>query len=175
MSVVSVGSLASLGHDFRVFKPQATIAFVAKRNVASIPPLMKKRQGFHVVELASDWGVDPEADKAVVAQFLEIAMSCINKSCHIACEAGNGLSMAAVYTLLCLHAKIGQESNAAIYLRFEASHGDVDRHFVEIADRVVERNGRLVKGLDSMLPANTNVVPKHAKFDLNLLSLSMAS
>lgn len=179
MAILSVGSLADLRSDINVHKPDSLVLFADQGKPFEVPG--SKFNKWHTLWLdwPADAGADPTAqqrkkDQAMM-QFLHFATSSKLDKCHIACPAGNGVSMAAAYVMLCMNAKVGQEANAAIYLRFEAAHGAVDRNFVEVADRIVERQGAMVRGLDTMLPANTATRPKPVRFDLAMLSMSAAS
>lgn len=68
------------------------------------------------------------------------------------CWAGISRSTAAALVALTLQAS-GQEAAAATALRAAAPHAQPNRRMVELADRLLGREGRLVAALEAMGPA----------------------
>jgi len=66
------------------------------------------------------------------------------------CWAGISRSMAATFTILCDRAGSGHELSVARKIRERAPHADPNRLFVEYADRVLGRSGRMVEAIEAI-------------------------
>ncbi len=74
-----------------------------------------------------------------------------NEPLLLHCMAGISRSMAAALIALVLDAE-GREEEAARQIRELAPHASPNRRIVELADRLLDREGRLVAARDSMGP-----------------------
>jgi predicted protein tyrosine phosphatase len=66
------------------------------------------------------------------------------------CWAGISRSTAAAYTLLCDRAGSGSEQDIAQLLRERAPHAQPNRLIVRLADQALDRNGAMVRAIDSI-------------------------
>lgn len=66
------------------------------------------------------------------------------------CWAGISRSTAAAYTLLCDRAGPGAEQDIAQMLRERAPHAQPNRLIVRLADQALDRNGAMVRAIESI-------------------------
>jgi len=66
------------------------------------------------------------------------------------CWAGISRSMAATFTILCDQAGPGYELTIARKIRERAPHADPNRLFIEYADQVLGRSGRMVEAIETI-------------------------
>ncbi len=153
MSKIVVTPLSVLPDAIRQHRPSHIVTLLSPEHMIETPagfePARHLRLGMN--DIAEDWLGEAPPAETHVASLLEFGRSWNAQAPMIVhCWAGVSRSMAAAYTVLCDRLGPGAEMEIARAMRARAPHAYPNRLIVRLADRLLNRNGRMVQAVEAM-------------------------
>ncbi|HWA29966.1 MAG TPA: hypothetical protein VG867_02655 [Rhizomicrobium sp.] len=153
MSVILVTPLSQVEPTIRRYKPSRLMTLLSPEHMidtpAGFPAAQHLRLGLNDVA-ATDIATDPP-NTSHVENLIRFAREWDAKSpMLIHCWAGVSRSMAAAYIVLCDRFGPFREKEIAKAIRLRAPHAYPNPLMVELADKALGRNGRMVMGAESI-------------------------
>ncbi|MEE8271619.1 MAG: protein tyrosine phosphatase [Alphaproteobacteria bacterium] len=154
--MIYVCSLAAMPDHVRDLRPSHLVTLLGPMDQPATPPEVPAerhhRVEVHDITEPLDGCILPESHHvAGLIDFLGGWGSATPLLVH--CFAGVSRSTAAALIALSLRAE-GREAEAARHLRQHAPHAHPNRRIVALADRLLDRDGRLVAAADAMGPGD---------------------
>jgi hypothetical protein len=172
VSSISTGKVADLADDVRKYKPRHVIVIARKALRLSVPSGLRAYSRISWIDCPATFGRDESQDTQIVQRFLKAATTLPPGACHIACEDGESLSVAAAYVMLCVNARPGQEGDVADCVSRELPTGRIDDTFVRITDTIVQRGDTLSKGLQRIKGRSNTGGVRSGRLDMKGLKLA---
>ena len=155
MSMILVTPLSAVLDSIRLYRPSHLVTLLSPEYMIETPDGLAPERH---LRLSLNDIADPALGEAPpgprhVAQLIAFGRGWDGaQPMLVHCWAGVSRSMAAAFTLLCDRAGPGSEHEIAQEIRARASHAQPNRLLVYLADRSLDRNGRMVRAVEAMGP-----------------------
>jgi predicted protein tyrosine phosphatase len=153
MSLILVTPLSAIGESIEKYRPSHMVTLLSPQNMidtpAEIAPENHLCLGLSDIADPAEGQIMPERDH--VSRLIAFGHKWDAATpLLVHCWAGVSRSMAAAFVLMCERAEAGAEYSIAQKMRARAAHASPNRLLVSLADRLLEREGRMTSAVEAM-------------------------
>jgi predicted protein tyrosine phosphatase len=153
MSLILVTPLSAVEESIRRYRPSHLVTLLSPEHMIETPEgvLSERHLRLALNDVAEEW----ESDAPPCVHHIEKLVSFgrqwdAGSPILVHCWAGISRSTAAAYILLCDRMGPGTEAGIAMALRYRAPHACPNSLMIRLADKVLNRNGRMIQAVQSI-------------------------
>jgi len=153
MSLILVSSLSAVEGTIERYHPSHLVSLLSPEYMIVTPQeiAVERHLRLAVNDVLEVWAGDSPPNQDHIARLVAFGREwAADAPMLVHCWAGISRSMAAAYILLCDRSGSGHEYEIARALRRRAAHAYPNALMVELADRALKREGRMIEAVASI-------------------------